>query len=477
MHKLVKTIVLMAACAALPVMARYKPVAGEAPSAEAGLTTVALRKLEKSVPMTPQMRADRNALAGHSVRSLVVNQKLEDSTDRLFTHVIKHPGSITNQKSSGRCWLFAGLNILRPEVMNTFNMKNFTLSQAYEQFYQKLEAANRSMELAIALRNEPLHSRRMDTFLQHIISDGGDWNYVQALVVKYGAVPESVMPNDYAASHTREMNALMATRLRKAVIRIRKAAGDGASMDQLRGIKMDALKDVYKILVLCLGQPPQTFQWRYETKDGKVSKLETYTPKSFYKKFLGNDMNDFVRFVNYPGKPMHAKLEWDWERNMADHPNMDAVNITMAEMEAMTLKSVLGDAPVWFGANASAEGDVKKGLWLNDILDAKDLFGMDFTMSKADTLAYDNGTPDHAMVFTGVDVRNGKPDKWKVENSWGTKPGDKGWFVIGNGWFGRHVYEVIIDKRFVPKELLALTKKKPIVLPPWDPFTDWVKGE
>jgi bleomycin hydrolase len=162
---------------------------------------------------------------------------------------------------------------------------------------------------------------------------------------------------------------------------------------------------------------------------------------------------------------------------MADHPNMDAVNITMAEMEAMTLKSVLGDAPVWFGANASAEGDVKKGLWLNDILDAKDLFGMDFTMSKADTLAYDNGTPDHAMVFTGVDVRNGKPDKWKVENSWGTKPGDKGWFVIGNGWFGRHVYEVIIDKRFVPKELLALTKKKPIVLPPWDPFTDWVKGE
>ncbi|MEJ2420872.1 MAG: C1 family peptidase [Acidobacteriota bacterium] len=472
-----KIMFLLAALAAVPAAAQYKPVSGEAPAPQKALTPYMLNQLENSVKMTPQLRADRNALAAHSIRSLTVNQALENRTDDLFTHVIKHPGSITNQKDSGRCWLFAGLNLLRPVVMNKYNMKDFTLSQAYEQFYQKLEEANRSLELAIALRNEPLHSRRMDTFLKYLISDGGDWNYVQALIQKYGAVPRSIMPNDLAASHTGEMNELLSARLRKAVLQIRSEARKGASVKRLRAMKMGTLKDVYKILVLCLGQPPETFQWRYETRDGKVSALKTYTPKSFYKTFIGGDLNDFVRFVNYPGKPMHAVLEWAWERNMADRPNMYALNITLKEMRTMTLKSVLADEPVWFGANASAEGDYKKGLWLDGIVDARDLFGIDFSMNKQDTLEYDNGTPNHAMIFTGVDVQKGEPVKWKVENSWGTKPGKKGWFIIGGEWFNKHVYEVIIDKRFVPAGLLKLAGQKPVVLPPWDPFTDWVKGQ
>ncbi|MEJ2368581.1 MAG: C1 family peptidase [Acidobacteriota bacterium] len=477
MKTLCRSLVLLAALAAIPAMAQYKPVAGEAPSKAGALTPAMLKALQQSAAMTPSMRADRNALAGHSIRSLTVNQALENRTDDLFTHVIKHPGSITNQKESGRCWLFAGLNTLRPEVMNKYNMKDFTLSQAYEQFYQKLEDANRSLELAIALRNEPLHSRRMDTFLKNLISDGGNWNYVQALIEKYGAVPQSVMPNDKAASSTREMNTLMSARLRKAVLEMRTAAAKGAPVSKLRDMKMGALKDIYKILVLCLGQPPQTFKWRYETKDGKVTPLETYTPKSFYKKFIGSDLNNYIRLVNYPGKPMHSHLEWAWERNMADHQNLDAVNITMKEMRDMVLKSVMANQPVWFGANASAEGDYKKGLWLEGIMDTRDLFGIDFSMDKKDTLAYDNGTPNHAMVFTGVDVQNGEPDKWKVENSWGSKPGRKGWFTIGSRWFNKHVYEVIINKRFVPDPILNAAKKKPIVLPPWDPFTDWASGQ
>ncbi len=436
-----------------------------------------LKTLQESAPMTPQLRAGRNALADHSVRSLTINPDLVNRTDTFFTHVIKEPGSIADQQQSGRCWLFAGLNVLRPEVMAKHKMKEFMLSQAYEQFYEKLEAANRSLELAIGLRQEPIHSRRMDTFLQHLITDGGNWNYVRALIQKYGAVPASVMPDDYAASHSDEMVALMAARLRKAVAEIHRAARDGTELTELRQLKMVALQDVYKILVLCLGKPPETFQWRYETKDGKITPLETYTPQSFRRKFLGDDLNRYVSFVNYPGKPMHTHLEWAWERNMADAPNMDAVNIQMKEMVAMVHKSIMADQPVWFGANASAEGDVKKGLWLQGIEDKEDLFGIDFSMSKADTLAYDNGTPNHAMVFTGVDVQQGIPVKWKVENSWGEKSGDKGWFTIDGKWFEKHVFQVVIDRRFVPPKLLALTKQKPILLPPWDPFTDWVSGQ
>jgi len=472
----VRSFLILSAIAAMPVHAQYKPVQGEGPSAAAALTPQMLRTLEESVPMTPQLRASRNALANHSVHSLAINPDLENRTDTLFTHVITNTGSIANQQNSGRCWLFAGLNLLRPEAIAKHKLKDFRLSQAYEQFYEKLEAANRSLELAITLRQEPIHSRRLDTFLQHLISDGGNWNYVQALLRKYGAAPESVMPDDYAASHSGEMDALMAARLRKAVIEIRRSARDGAEVSEIRELKMGALQDVYKILVLCLGKPPETFQWRYETKDDKVSPLETYTPQSFYRKFLGDDLNRYVSFVNYPGQRMHAHLEWAWERNMADAPNMDAVNIEMKEMVAMVLKSVMADQPVWFGANSSAEGDTSKGLWLQNIEDTEDLFGIDFSLSKSDTLAYDNGAPDHAMLITGVDVQKGHPVKWKVENSWGEKSGDKGWFTIDSQWFDRHVFQVIICRRFVPAKLLALTEQKPILLPPWDPFTDWVSG-
>lgn len=476
MKTVVKGLLVWAALAAAPVLAQFRPVEGEAPSAAAALTPQTLKALEESVPLTPQLRAGRDALADHSVHSLVINVDLENRTDRLFTHVITNSGSIANQKQSGRCWLFAGLNTLRPAVIAKHKMKDFMLSQAYQQFYQKLEAANRSLELAISLRQQPIHSRRMDTLLQHLISDGGNWNYVQALIQKYGAVPESVMPDDYAASHSGEMDALMAARLRKAVVELRRSAGDGSGVSELREMKMGALRDVYKILVMCLGKPPETFQWRYETKDDKVTPLKTYTPQSFWREFLEDDLERYVSFVNYPGKPMHAHLEWAWERNMADKPNMDAVNIQMEEMVAMVLKSILADQPVWFGANSGAEGDKKKGLWLQGIEDQQDLFGIDFSMSKADTLAYDNGTPDHSMVFTGVDVEDGKPVKWKVENSWGEDAGDKGWFTIDSQWLDRHVFEVIIDRRFVPPELLALAEQKTILLPPWDPFTDWIGG-
>ncbi len=477
MRIVVISILVWAVFAAAPVYAQYDTAQAEGPSAAAALTPQMLQKLEASVPLTPQLRAVRDALADHSVHSIAINPDVENNTDALFSHVIKDPGSIADQNKTGRCWLFAGLNVLRPGVIAKQKMKDFMLSQAYEQFYQKLEAANRSLELAISLRHEPIHSRRMDTFLLHLISDGGNWNYVRALIEKYGAVPESVMPDDYAASHSGEMDELLAARLRKAVVEIRQPARDTAGASELRELKMGALQDIYKILVLCLGKPPAAFEWRYEDKDGKVSTLETYTPQSFRRKFLDDDLNRYVSFVNYPGQPMHARLAWAWERTMADTPDMDAVNIQMKEMVEMTLKSILADQPVWFGANSQAEGDTKKGLWLQNIEDKEDLFGIDFSMSKSDTLAYDNGTPDHAMVITGVDVHDGSPVKWKVENSWGKKSGDKGWFTIDGKWFDRHVFEVIIDRRFVPPALLALTKQNPIPLPPWDPFTDWVSGQ
>ncbi|HEY4415371.1 MAG TPA: C1 family peptidase [Verrucomicrobiae bacterium] len=476
MKNIAGLLLLSTVIGALPVHAQYKNKPGDDPSPAAALTPDMLKTLQGEVPMTPELQAVRNVLANNGVRALILNPDVANRTDKYFNHEIKTPGSITDQQNSGRCWLFAGLNMLRPGVISKDKMKDFMLSQAYEQFYEKLEGANRSLDLAISLRKEPIHSRRLDTLLAHMVTDGGNWNYVRSLVDKYGAVPESVMPDDYAASHSGEMIGLMSARLRKAVIELRSPKLQDANDAELQTWKMNALKDVYKILVLCLGQPPESFPWRYEDKNGKVTALAQYTPMSFRQKFVDANLGRYADFVNYPGQPMHAHLEWAWEREMADQPNMEAVNITMPEMVDMVQKSILANEPVWFGANAGAEGDGKKGLWLDGIQDKNDLFGIDFSLSKEEELSYDNGGPDHAMVITGVDIQNGKPVKWKVENSWGDKAGDKGWFTIDDQWFEKHVYQVIIDPKFVPGKLMDLTKQKATMLPPWDPFADWAPG-
>lgn len=465
-----RTAALLAALAALPSFAQYQPGPGEEPTPSAGLSAQAIQEIQSSLTLTPALRATQNALADHKISDLVINHEKAIANDGLFTHVIKNPGSITDQEHSGRCWLFAGLNILRPQVMNKFNMKDFTLSQAYEDFWDKVERANRALELSVALSKEPLDSRKNMHLLKQPMDDGGDWNYVLALIDKYGVVPQSVMPDTFSAAHTDQMNTLLSAEVRKGVLALRQASNEGAPEARLRQIKMQTLAHVYKILVLCMGQPPQSFQWRYTGKDDKVSPLKTYTPQSFYKEFVGSDLHDYERFVNYPGKPMHARLQWAWDRDMADQPDLTAVNVTEEELAGMAKASVLADQPVWFASNAGVQGDRKAGLWAEGVEDYQDLFGLDFSLDKKDALATCDGAPDHAMVFVGVDIQDGVPDKWKVENSWGKKAGEDGFFSIDKGWFDKHVYEVIVDKRFVPSELQKLVDQKPFILPPWDPF-------
>lgn len=467
-----KVICAVLLVSALPVMAQYVEGPGEAPSPVAGLTPGAVAEIQKGTEMTPAMRAAQNALSENAVGKLVVDGKKKQDDDKLFTHVIKKPGSITNQAQSGRCWLFAGLNLLRPAVIENHKLKNFELSQAYEQYWDKLERANRSLELAIALRNEPPDSRKNELLLKHPIEDGGDWNYVLYLVDKYGVVPKSVMPDTYSAAHTNEMNDLLSTVIRKGIVSLRAKAGEGATLEQLRAAKLDVLKQVNRILVLCLGEPPQTFSWRYEDKDGKVSAAKTYTPHEFYKAFVGVNLHDYMHFVNYPGKPMNAVLRFAWNRDTADGPDMLAVNVPIDVMKTMAMKSVLGDEAVWFCCNSGVQRDNETGLWDQGIKDYGDLFGLDFHMDKGDQLAFFEGAPDHCMVFVGVDVRNGKPDKWKVENSWGKKHGREGYWTITDSWFSANVYEMLVNKKYVPADVLKLADGKPHIMPPWDPFSN-----
>jgi bleomycin hydrolase len=476
---------------ALPLFAQYTPTPGEEPSPKGALTPEMLETLRQSTVITPQLKAVQNALAENEINVLVTDRQKTIADDTLFTKEIK-TGKITNQEQSGRCWLFGGLNALKPDIMKKYGLDNFELSQAYSQFWDKLERANRSLELAIALKNEPSDSRKNMLLLQKPIEDGGDWNFVRFLVNRYGAVPKSVMPDTQQAGHTDQMNKLLSTVMRKGIKSVRGAD----TPEAVNAAKMNTLKDVYKVLVLCLGQPPQTFQWRYENKnkdkdadkdkekakssdkvkdkkdESNLTALQTFTPQSFYKEFMGSPLDNYISFVNYPGKPENTVIRFSWNRDSSDGPDMQALNISTAQMQKIALASIMDNQVVWFCCNSSVQRNTKTGLWDMGIQDFSGLFGIDFTMSKEDQLRYYDGAPNHCMVLTGVDVQNGIPVKWKVENSWGDKRGREGWWTITQSWFDANIFEILIDKKYCPPELLKAAEQEPIVMPPWDPFSN-----
>lgn len=480
----VATLILFAA---MPLAAQYVPTPAEEPSPDGALNPEILESLRQSVVITPQLKAVQNALAENEINSLVTDHRKTISDDTLFTKEIK-TGKITNQTQSGRCWLFGGLNAIRPDVMKKYGIENFELSQAYNQFWDKLERANRSLELAIALKGEPSDSRKNMLLLQKPIEDGGDWNFVKFLVDRYGVVPKSVMPDTQQAGYTGQMNNLLSTVMRKGIKAIREAENPQA----VSAAKMATLKDVYKILVLCIGEPPTTFHWRYENKkkddegtkakgkekeaakkeESGLAPLRAFTPQEFYRDFMGAPLDNYVSFINYPGKPENALIRFSWNRDSSDGPDMQAVNISTEQMQKMALKSIMDDQVVWFCCNSSVQRNTKTGLWDMGVQDYGSLFGIDFTMSKEDQLRYYDGAPNHCMVLTGVDVQDGNPVKWKVENSWGDKRGRDGWWTITRSWFDANVFEILIDKRYCPPELLKAAEQEPVVMPPWDPFSN-----
>lgn len=457
----------LAIAASLLMFAQYTPLPGEEPFQAGALTPEIVESLRDSFVMTPQFKAIQNSLAENEISELATDRKKAISDDTLFTKVLK-TAKITNQEQTGRCWLFAGLNVMRPEVLKKYNLDDFELSEAYSQFWDKLERANRTLELAIALKDEPADSRKNALLLQKPIEDGGDWNYVRRLVSRYGVVPKNIMPDTQQAGHTGQMNKLLSTVMRKGI----KSAREAKTPETVASAKLNTLQEIYKILVLCLGEPPRSFEWRYEDKDKKVSPLKSYTPESFYREFMGSSFDNYVSFINYPGKPENAVLRFAWNRDSADGPDMRALNVSTARMQKMALASLMDDQAVWFCCNSSVQRDTKKGLWEMGLQDYSSLFGVDFSMSKEDQLRYYDGAPNHCMVLTGVDVQNGEIIKWKVENSWGDKRGREGWWTITRSWFDANAFEVLINKKYCPPELLKSAEQEPIVMPPWDPFSN-----
>ncbi len=440
-------------------------------ASDKGITPKVLEELRRSVDFkSANFKMRLNAISNNNPSILVKStETIKKFHDFHFSNKIDTKG-ITNQKSSGRCWMFAGYNVLRFYTIKKYGMKNFELSQNYGMFYDKLEKANLFFEGIIETAKKPLLSREVDYWLKNPIPDGGQWNMVVALVEKYGVIPKEVMPETYNSSNSGMMNRLLSKLLRKDAVVLRKLVNKGIKREKIEKVKVEMLKDVYRLLVYFLGIPPQEFEYRYEGKDKKLSPLKKYTPQSFYREFVGLNLRDYVMLYNAPHRKYWKVYAIKYDKDMADKEDMTFVNLPIEELKSAAMKSIIAGEPVWFGCDVGKEFDGKKGLLLPGIHDYESLLGVSFSMSKKERILYRQSIPTHAMVLTAVDVINGKPVKWLIENSWGAKSGRNGFLVMEDNWFEPYVFEVVINKKFISSKILNLLKQKPEILPPWDPM-------
>ncbi|MGB5106540.1 MAG: C1 family peptidase, partial [Candidatus Zixiibacteriota bacterium] len=385
-------------------------------------------------------------------------------------------GEITNQEASGRCWMFAASNMLRPKIMDKLKLGTFKMSTNYLFFWDKLEKSNTFLEAMIELTSRPLDDRDVDLLLEDPCGDGGWWSYVVDLIGKYGVVPDQVMPETYATAHTGGLNAVLNRKLRKDASVLRDMFASGKSLADLRSVKNKMLSEIYSILALNFGQPPQKFTWRFESTDSTVAPPKEFTPKQFYSDMIGIKLEDQVVIFDHPGVEYFKYYEMNRSSNLADHNNLRFANLPIDSLKRYALATVLGNDPLYFACDVGKDNYGAKGILAAGIYDYNSVYGFDVNLTKRERILYRDSSPTHAMVFTGVDTLNGIATKWKVENSWGDKGGEKGYWTMYDDWFNEYVYCVIIDRKLLPKEVAAIFETKPTSLPSWDPMWGLIRS-
>ncbi|MGY8768809.1 MAG: aminopeptidase C [Pirellulales bacterium] len=459
---------------------------------EGELTPELIRQLQDGFELDTQTQVTQNAVTNNSIDKLALNRGILRGHNGHFSHKIKFNG-ITNQGASGRCWLFAGLNTMRPIAMKNAKLEKIELSAAYLHFWDKLEKSNLFLEYMIEMRDTDYLDREWELVHKWTLGDGGWWNYVVDLVDKYGVVPEDVMPGTYSSENTRRMNTVLERKLRHDAVALHSMHQKGSSIKELRAYKQNALAEVYRFLVINIGEPPRQFEWRYEVKpeksssedDGKADDDENedeesvenknlastgvITPKQFYQKFVDLKLNDYVCLYNDQVNPYLKHYQFKRSKNMVGRGDMNFVNIPIDQMKQIAMNSVVDNRPVWFAADVGKDQSSEHGIMAADLFEYGPLFDLDLSISKADQVKYRGGTSNHAMVFMGVDVKDGHPAKWLVENSWGEKNGHKGVWTLYDDWFNRHMYVIIVHKDHVPQKIMQAFEQPAQQLPAWYP--------
>ena len=387
-----------------------------------------------------------------------------------FTLEIKTRG-ITAQEKSGRCWMFAAMNILREIAAEKLNVEQFEFSENYLAFYDKLEKTNNYLEMIIDSADQALDSHILEHLLDFGFGDGGYWEQAVGLIKKYGLVPKYVMPESYQSSHTEKFMKLLNNAVRKYAADLRKLKANGADHATLEEAKEAMVAAVYKAECIAFGEPVKTFDFEYRNAKGEYHADYGLTPQEFYDKYVGHDLEAYVTVMNSPTEKMELGKYYVFH-NMCCQAGMDlhALNLTVDEMEELVLAQLRDGDPVWFGCDAGAFGDRKMGVWDPDSFEYEKLLGgLDWIMEKKDRLDHKQSSATHAMILVGVNLdKDGKPNRWKIENSWGKDVGKDGYFVASEKYFREYVYEAIINRKYLSPAQQALLDTEPIRLEPWE---------
>lgn len=421
-----------------------------------GLDSLMLQTIRQGYTNSPADKAVRNALNAVALNTIAVNAENAAMIDTEFSDRVKTVG-ITDQKQSGRCWLFTGLNVLRAAAISQHDLGKFQFSQTYNFFYDQLEKANLFLQAIIDTKDLPLDDRKVDWLLSNPISDGGTWTGVANLVMKYGVVPAEVMPESFIANSTSQMATQLKTILRQDALKLREAKCPKCAGK----LKVEMLSEIYRILCLAYGEPPVEFEWK-----GK-----TYTPQEFYAEFVGFDLNNnYVMLMNDPSREYNKLYEIQYDRHLYDGDNWLYLNLPIDRIKEMAIASIKDNNAMYFSCDVGKFLDRKKGVADLANFDYESLLGVDFTMDKKQRIQTHASGSSHAMTLIAVDIKDGKPVKWMVENSWGETAGYKGNIIMTDEWFDEYMFRLVVEKKYLPADLLSLLDQEPVELPAWDPM-------
>ncbi len=413
----------------------------------------------------------QNVVTQRDVNEVALDRSIVTGANHTFSTVLDD-WSVTNQARSGRCWMFAGLNMFRAETKDILNVKQFEFSQNYLMFWDKLERANFLLEGIIETADSPVDDRTVSWLLQRGIDDGGQWDMFVNLVRKHGVVPKTAMPETESSGNSARMNMMLNYQYRQGAREIRNLYSAESGLAEMRKSKNTTLNAIYQILCIHLGTPPDRFHWQWRDKDNEFQRDGDMTPLEFAQKYITTPMEDYVCLVHDPREtsPEGSTFTIQYLGNVADAPAIKYLNVDIEVIKQITQRMLEDGKPVWMGCDTGKQMHRDLGLWDAELFNYAGVYNADFSLDKAARLEYHQTRMTHAMLFTGVDVVDGKPRRWRVENSWDEKVGDKGFFLMNDSWFAEYMFEIAAPKSYLPADLLKAWDAEPIVLHPWDPM-------
>ncbi len=433
-----------------------------------GISSEMLNDIKKSY-INHKIDGIGNAISNNEIKKLAFNRKNVNANDIYFSNRIKSKG-ITDQKSSGRCWLFCSLNVIRNKVITKNSLGEFQFSQNYAFFWDQLEKANLFLQNIIENKDKPMDDKKVEWLFKNPIGDGGQWTGLVNITQKYGLVPSDIMPETKNSESTNVMSSILANKLREDGLMLRDLSTKGAKGDALQKQKTEMLGEIYKILVYCLGEPPTEFTWRYKDASGKISEPKKYTPVSFFKEFVNINLGDYVMLMNDPSRPFYKLYEVEYDRHTFDGDNWKYINLPIDVIKEISKNSILDSNALYFSCDVGKQLFSEKGILDVNNYDYDNLFGIKFGMDKKQRIQTFESGSSHGMTLIAVDLdKDNKPIKWLLENSWGNA-GFEGHLIMTDKWFEEYMFRLVVNKKYVPAEVLKVLEQKAILLPPWDPM-------